>query len=181
MLILFAFFINCNFEVLFAQEQRRAPNIRGKVWFNASSYGAHPSLKAMKGKVVLVFFWTLNDSTCEYVASYLNNWYAEYKEKGLEIIGVHTPEWQFNNSQSELYKKVDELGILFPVVVDESSSIRDAYGRLPWPAFCLVDRDGYIRVQYEGVSSWRDMKKFVQTLLEESGRDVRLRRETVLQ
>ncbi len=164
---------------LFAQEQRRAPEISGTVWFNSGAYKNRPSMKVMRGKVILMFFWTLNDPTCENVATYLNNWYEEYKDRDFEIIGVHTPEWRFNNSESELFKKVDELGILFPIVVDSKSSIRNAYGRLMWPSFTLIDRDGYIRAQFEGVAGWRAMRRMLETLLEESGYDPRLRRAEV--
>ncbi|HQP91398.1 MAG TPA: redoxin family protein [Candidatus Omnitrophota bacterium] len=175
-LIFALFFLFLSQPVLFAQEQRRAPEIRSKVWFNTGSYKKNPSMKILRGKVVLIFFWTLYDPTSENVARYLNKWWEEYKGNGFEILGVHTPEWGFNNSVSELYRKVDELGVKFPIVIDGNSSIRAAYGMFMWPSFCLVDRDGYIREQYNGIGRWRDMRKMVETLLEESGYDPRLRR-----
>jgi peroxiredoxin len=159
-----------------AQEQRRAPEIKGKVWFNATPYKKVPTLKAMIGKVVLVFFWTMNDPNCESAAANLNQWYFRYRNKGLEIVGVHTPEWEFNKSESELFRKIDKLEILFPVVVDDDSSIRDAYDSTTWPSFYLIDRDGYIRGSYDGFYSLRDIQVMLEALLEESGRQPRLGR-----
>ncbi|HAJ57005.1 MAG TPA: redoxin [Candidatus Omnitrophica bacterium] len=159
-----------------AQEQRLAPDIKARVWFNAEPYKNRPSLKAMRGKVVLVFFWTLNDPNCESAAINLNQWYFKYRNKGLEIVGVHTPEWEFNKSESELFRKVDKLEILFPVALDNDSSIRNAYGSLSWPSFFLVDRDGYIRGSYGGLYSFSDMRTMLEALLEESGRQPRLGR-----
>lgn len=174
-LALITMFLACS-AVSSAQEQRRAPEIKGKVWFNATYYKKVPTLKAMNGKVVLVFFWTLNDPNCESAAANLNQWYFRYRNKGLEIVGVHTPEWEFNKSESELFKKIDKLEILFPVVVDDDSSIRDAYGSTIWPSFYLIDRDGYIRGSYDGFYSSRDMQVMLEALLEESGRQSRLGR-----
>lgn len=159
-----------------AQEQRFAPEIKARVWFNSEPYKNRPSLKAMRGKVVLVFFWTLNDPNCEGAAVNLNKWYFKYRNKGLEIVGVHTPEWEFNKSQSEVFKTVDKLEILFPVALDDDSSIRNAYGSLSWPSFFLIDRDGYIRGGYDGLYDFSGMQTMLEALLEESGRQPRLGR-----
>ncbi len=159
-----------------AQQQRRAPEIRGKVWYNTIAYKKRPTLKALRGKVVLLFFWTMDDPACEDTAIRLNSWYIESRTKGLEIIGVHTPEWEFNKSESALYKKIDKLGLLYPVVVDNVSAIRDEYGHQAWPAFALIDRDGYIRASYEGINQFRQMKIMLDGLIEESGRQPRINR-----
>ncbi len=163
-------------SIALAQQQRRAPEIKSKVWFNASYYKKKPSLKSMRGKVVIVFFWTREDTHCETAALNLNKWYIKYRNKGLEIIGVHTPEWVFNQSQSELFNKIESLGLLFPVAVDNDSSIWDKYGSHGWPSFFLIDRDGYIRARYEGVFDLGGMHTMLEGLLEESGTLPRLRR-----
>ena len=160
-------FLSCAVsETAFAQAQRKAPEIKGKVWFNASSY-KKISMKTLRGKVILVFFWTSNDINCGIAISYLNQWYSQYKDKGLEIIGVHTSEWAFNASESEVFNRIEALGIKFPVVLDNDSSMRAAYGQLPWPSFTLVDRGGYIRAQYSIFFKYSDIKIMLQTLLEE--------------
>lgn len=160
-----------------AQEQRRAPEIRGKVWYNASAYKKRPTLKALRGKVVLLFFWTVDDPSSESAATRLNDWYIENRSKGFEIIAVHTPEWEFNSSESRLFGKIDTLALLYPVVVDNESRIMDAFGHYRgWPAFTLVDRDGYIRASYEGINHFRQMRIMLDGLLEESGRQVNINR-----
>lgn len=159
-----------------AQGQERAPHFTGKVWFNAGAYKKAPSLKILRGKVVLLFFWTLDDPNCEAAVVNLNHWYLKYRRLGLEIIGVHSPEWEFHKSQAELFKKIDALKILFPVVADDDSAIRSAYGQQVWPSYCLVDRDGYIRARYGGLYSFWDIQTMLEALLEESGRQPRLRR-----
>jgi peroxiredoxin len=161
-----------------AQQQEKAPYFTGDVWFNAGAYKKAPTLKVLRGKVVLLFFWTLEDPNCEAAAVNLNHWYLKYRRLGLEIVGVHTPEWEFNRSQTELFKKIDALKILFPVVVDDDSAIRSVYGQQAWPSYCLIDRDGYIRARYDGLYSFSDMQKMLEALLEESGRQPRLRRAT---
>ncbi len=160
----------------FAQEQRKAPEIKGTVWFNASGY-KKISMKELRGKVILVFFWTSSDANCDTTASLLNEWYSLYKDKGLEIIGVHTPEWSLDGSTSEIFEKVDSLKMKFPIVVDEDSSIWAAYGQQMWPSYCLIDRGGYIRAQYGVFSTLANVKKMLETLLEEGIIDARVGRE----
>jgi len=160
-----------------AQEQERAPQIKGSTWFNAGGY-KKISNKALLGKVVLVFFWTSNDTNCDSAARTLNEWYLRYKNKGFEIIGVNSPEWQFESSHSAIFSKIDILNIKFPVVIDEDSSMRIAYAQQMWPSFCLIDRDGYIRAQYKGFYTYRDIEKMLKTLLEEKDTQVRLRRDS---
>lgn len=150
-----------------AQTQAKAPEVKARVWFNAGAY-KKVNLKALRGKVVLLFFWTVNDSNCERAAALLNSWYFQYQSQGLEIIGVHDAEWDFQASPSRVFRKVEELNIKFPVVLDDNFSIRSAYGVQAWPSFCLVDRGGYIRAVYNIYFSYTDIKKMLEALLEES-------------
>ena len=172
-LLSFLIFIN----MALAQEQERAPQIRGSIWFNAGAYKKINN-KALLGKVVLIFFWTSNDTNCDSAARTLNEWYLRYKNKGFEIIGVNSPEWQFDSSVSAIFSKIDILNIKFPVVIDEDSSMRIAYAQQMWPSFCLIDRDGYIRAQYKGFYTYRDIEKMLKALLEEKAAQMRLRRDS---
>ncbi len=175
-LVLFFLFLACVGAVR-AQVQEQAPQIRGKAWFNAGAYKKINN-KALLGKVVLIFFWTSNDTNCDSAARTLNEWYLRYKNKGFEIIGVNSPEWQFDSSVSAIFSKIDILNIKFPVVIDEDSSMRIAYAQQMWPSFCLIDRDGYIRAQYKGFYTYRDIEKMLKALLEERASQVRLRRDS---
>ena len=174
-IFLFSFLLFAS--VALTQEQEQAPQIRGSTWFNAGAY-KKISNKALLGKVVLIFFCTSNDTNCDSAARTLNEWYSRYKNKGFEIIGVYSAEWQFESSESSVFSKIDTLGIKFPVVIDEDSSIRMAYGQQMWPSYCLIDRDGYIRAQYQGAYTYRDIEKMLKALLEERGSHVRLRRDS---
>lgn len=164
---------------VFSQEQLRAPEIKGQVWINAGCYD-RISIKKLRGRVVLVFFYTSLDSNCDAAVLLLNDWYALYKTQGFEIIGVYTPEWGFDGAESEIYEKVESLGMRFPVVVDRDSSVRFAYGLTMWPSFCLIDRGSYIRAQYDAGVVYPEMKKMLTTLLEEGEPQAFLRRNSKL-
>jgi peroxiredoxin len=150
-----------------AWAQAKAPEIKGRVWFNTGAY-KKVNLKALRGKAVLLFFWTTDDSNCVRAAAILNSWYSQYQSQGLEIIGVHDAEWDFQASPSRVFRKAEELKIKFPVVLDDNFSIRSAYGAQAWPTFCLLDRGGYIRAVYYISFSYADIKKMLEALLEES-------------
>ena len=165
-------------DTSFAQTQSKAPELKGRVWFNASSY-KKISLKGLKGRVVLIFFWTSDDSSCRSAISYLNQWYDQYRDKGLEIIGIHTPEWASGVPESRVFEQIEDLKVRFPVLLDNDSSIRKAYGQLPWPSFTLIDRGGYIRAQYSSIFKYNDMKIMLETLLEEGESMMLLRRRFI--
>lgn len=166
-----------------AQTESKAPEIRAKTWFNASEY-RRPALKAMAGKVVLLFFWTMDDSNCQRAVEIVNQWYSKYKEKGLEVIGIHSPEIDFDSSvapkvgpelgrridfsESDLFQKIESLKIKFPVVSDRDSSVRAAYSGPAWPSFILVDRAGYIRAEYQSPLTFREVEKSLETLVMET-------------
>lgn len=160
------------------QEGERAPQISGRFWINAGAY-QNLSLKALRGKAVLVFFWTSSDSNSGSAARILNGWYEVYRDRGLEIIGVHSAEWGFGSEQSDVVRRTEDLGITFPVVLDEGGAIRAEWGELSWPAIFLVDRDGYIRFRYSGVLNYSQIEAMTEMIVSESGNAPRLRRHSV--
>lgn len=162
-----------------AQAQSKAPQIKGEVWFNTGQY-KKPGIKSCLGKVVLIFFWTSGDSSCEKAIIKLRQWYSLYQQKGLEIIGVHAFEWESHSAESELFKTINRLKIQFPVVMEDGVSIRTAYEQLIWPSICLVDRGGYIRARYRGIFSYRDIEIMLKALLEEGESDLLLRKSLVI-
>lgn len=155
-------------QILTAQEERRAPELSADTVFNASRYGT-PTLRALKGRVVLVFFWTAGDSTTYEALAQLNRWRAVYLNKGFEIVGVYFPEWGSRASRDGLFKRIEALGLEFPILVDDDAGLRSAYGVTAWPAYCLVDRHGYIRRQENGLWDWRGLRVMLEALIEEKG------------
>lgn len=162
----FLFFLPYREAVFSSEDFGRAPEIRGKVWYNAGSYKSI-NWRALRGKVVLVFFWTMDDARCAQAAAFLNDWYAKDKSKAFEIIGIHWAEWDFSFSQSALFKKIEFLKIKFPVIADADPSVRMAYDVVGWPAFCLMDRNGFIRARYSGLFSYAEVRATLDALLEE--------------
>jgi len=144
----------------------KAPDIKGRVWFNTGT-SSKMSMKALRGKVVLVFFWTANDTSCEMAIPPLNIWYSRYKEKGFEIIGVYADSWGFDMSEGAALDKIQSTGVKFPVVMDEDSAIGSNFKHAAWPAFFLVDRKGYIRGQYFAVLHQHDIETMIKILVDE--------------
>lgn len=165
--VLSSFFLSSFFpRVLFAQE--RAPEIAGDFVCNASRH-ERLDLKALKGKVVLVFFWTAPDIACEDAVAELNAMHTRYASVGLEIIGVYAPEWGTRASQSGLVRTIERLAVRFPVIVDDDDSLKSDYGLAAWPSYGLVDRRGYLRHRQSGVWNYRSLRLMLETLLEERG------------
>ena len=150
------------------EETKKAPELAGSVWFNTGAY-KKLDMKALQGKAVLIFFWSSNDPNCVNFVPVLNDWYLEYREKGLEIIGFHSSELIQGVSESELFRKIEALGIKFPVALGDDLSLRLAYGQGGWPSFILIDRKGFIRAQYSGVVNYKELRTTLQALLEEGG------------
>jgi peroxiredoxin len=165
-LFFFLFFFPCRGAAFSSEDLGRAPEIRGKVWYNAGFYKSI-NWSALRGKVVLLFFWTMDDAHCAQAAASLNDWYTQDRSKAFEIIGIHSAEWDFAFSQSALFKKIESLKIKFPVIADADPSVRMAYDVAGWPAFCLVDRKGIIRARYYGLFSYAEVKAALDVLLEE--------------
>ena len=95
-------------------------------------------------KVILIDFWTYSCINCQRTTPYLNAWYETYKDQGLEIIGLHTPEFAFEEEYQNVLQAVENLGIKYPVVLDNDYSTWRAYRNRFWPHKYLIDIDGFI-------------------------------------
>jgi peroxiredoxin len=146
----------------------RAPEIRGGAVYNSNAY-EHFSLEALRGQVVLVFFWTARDATCTEAIRRLNDWYAAWKPRGFEIVGVFCPAWEQDNAESIAFEEIQKQKIVFPVVFDGKSTVRNAYGLWAWPAFFLVDRQGFLRAQESGPLNEKKLKTLLEILIDERG------------
>jgi len=118
-------------------------------------------------KVMLLEFWTYSCINCQNVQPYLNEWYEEYEDDGLLIIGVHRPEFEFEKDPASVEIAVGEAGIEYPVVLDNNSATWDAYDNRYWPARYLIDADGFIRYQHFGEGAYDENEQEIQELLSE--------------
>lgn len=118
-------------------------------------------------KVVLIDFWTYSCINCQRTTPYLNAWYDKYRDSGLEIIGVHTPEFAFEKVLANVQEAVRKFGIQFPVVLDNDFSTWRAYRNQYWPRKYLVDIDGYIVFDHIGEGGYEETEKKIQELLAE--------------
>jgi thiol-disulfide isomerase/thioredoxin len=118
-------------------------------------------------KVVLIDFWTYSCINCVRTIPYLNAWYAKYKDLGLEIIGVHTPEFDFEKDYDNVSKAVQQLGIKYPVILDSNMGTWNAYQNIYWPAEYLIDIDGFIVHNSIGEGSYSETEQAIQKALQE--------------
>lgn len=118
-------------------------------------------------KVILVDFWTYSCINCQRTQPYLNAWYEKYKDKGLEIVGVHTPEFDFEKNLDNVKAAVVKEGIKYPVVLDNDFSTWTAYQNRFWPRKYLIDIDGYIVYDRIGEGGYDETEQEIQKLLAE--------------
>jgi cytochrome c biogenesis protein CcdA/thiol-disulfide isomerase/thioredoxin len=135
-------------------------------WINTP--GEKPlSLAKLRGKVVLVDFWTYSCVNCIRTLPYLRAWDARYAKAGLVIVGVHTPEFAFEHVVGNVKRAVGEHDIRYPVAVDNDYGTWNAYGNQYWPADYLIDRNGHIRDAHFGEGAYSETESKIRTLLGE--------------
>ena len=138
-------------------------------WINSPPRTLHK----LRGKVVLVDFWTYSCINCLRTLPHLKAWYAAYHAKGLDIIGVHTPEFAFEHVTSNVKAAVKRLGITWPVVQDNKYKTWDNYANQYWPAEYLIDRSGHVRHTNFGEGDYGKTETLIRTLLGATGKDAR--------
>jgi thiol-disulfide isomerase/thioredoxin len=142
------------------------PPFSGAVqWFNSPRLTPNE----LRGKVVLVNFWTYSCINCLRVLPYYSAWAKKYRDEGLVVIGVHTPEFAFERSADNVKNAVERLGIDYPVALDSNYGIWRAYQNQYWPALYVADAQGRIRYQHFGEGNYRDTERAIQQLLAERG------------
>ena len=118
----------------------RAPEI-GRVWLNSTPL----SFRQLRGRVVLVDFWDYTCVNCIRTLPYVQAWHERYRDKGLTVIGVHTPEFTFAQYESNVERGIREFGLTYPIVIDSNREIWKAFANRYWPTKYLLDKDGYLR------------------------------------
>jgi thiol-disulfide isomerase/thioredoxin len=152
-------------------ETRKAPPLNGATqWLNSQPL----SNEMLRGKVVLVDFWTYSCINCLRTLPYLKAWDEKYRAQGLLIIGVHAPEFAFEKDLNNVAQAVRDLGIHYPVAIDNQYAIWNAYQNQYWPAHYLIDAQGRIRHQHFGEGAYQETEQMIQTLLKEANQGLAL-------
>jgi len=137
-------------------------------WLNTP--GDRPlTIEGLRGKVVLVDFWTYSCINCIRTLPYLESWYRRYAKDGLVIVGVHTPEFAFEHVLSNVRSNARALGVRYPIALDNEYGTWDAYSNEYWPAEYLIDRRGHIRHAHFGEGEYDQTEAAIRELLAEPG------------
>lgn len=146
---------------------KKAPDIlAGGQWFNSDALSLKTSLK---NKVVLIDFWTYTCINCIRTLPYLKSWHEKYNSQGLVIVGVHSPEFEFEKDPENLAKAISDFQITYPVVQDNNFSTWRAYNNSYWPAKYLIDGNGNLRYYHFGEGDYNKTEMAIQALLTELG------------
>ncbi len=142
-----------------------APAFAGiQQWLNTPG-GKPVTIASLKGKVVIVDFWAYSCINCQRELPHVEAWYKDYAADGLEVVGVHTPEYAFEHVPSNVAAGVSRLGLSFPVALDNSYGTWNAYDNQSWPASYLIDADGQIRHVSIGEGDYPQEEQLIRQLL----------------
>lgn len=142
---------------------RRAAEIASDTWLNTPPL----AWDSLRGKVVVVDFWTFACYNCKNTLPYKKAWYDKYAARGLVVLGVHTPELSFEKDVANVRKAVADYGITYPVAIDRDFGNWNRYNVWAWPTWFIVDKEGYIRYTHVGEGDYAGSEKVIQELLAE--------------
>ena len=145
--------------------------VRTQRWFNTPE-GKPLTLRALRGRVVLVDFWTYTCINCLRTLPYLTAWDRTYRKDGLTIVGVHSPEFPFEKDAGNVEEAIARNGIHYPVVQDNDLATWSAYGNQYWPAEYFIDARGRVRFAHFGEGEYDEKEQVIRELLAEAGRSV---------
>ena len=145
--------------------QGAMPSLAGAVgWLNSPPLG----VQDLKGKVVLVDFWTYDCINCQRALPYVKEWAKRYEQDGLVVIGVHTPEYAYEHVTRNVQQQVRKLGISYPVAIDNNYAIWRSFDNQFWPAHYLIDAQGQVRYTHFGEGRYDAQEQVIQRLLAEA-------------
>lgn len=152
-------------EPTLGNAQGPMPSLSGAVeWLNSPALTS----ESLRGKVVLVDFWTYDCINCQHTLPYVKDWAQKYEKDGLVVIGVHTPEYGFERIISNVRDEVKKLGITYPVAIDNNYAIWRNFDNQYWPAHYLIDAKGQVRFTHFGEGRYETQEKMIQQLLQEA-------------
>ena len=140
-----------------------APEIASGTWINSEPL----TLQGLRGRVVLIEFWTFACYNCRNTLPTVRKWDTQYRQQGLTIIGVHTPELDYERNVENLRHEVAGFGIQYPVVTDNDYSTWKAYGVEAWPTLFLIDKQGRLRWMHVGEGGYDETEQVIRNLLAE--------------
>lgn len=141
------------------------PSLAGAVqWLNSPELNA----ESLRGKVVLVDFWTYDCINCQHTLPYVKDWAKKYEKDGLVVIGVHTPEYGYERIIDNVRDQVKKLGITYPVAIDNNYAIWRNFDNQYWPAHYLIDAKGQVRYSHFGEGRYEAQEQMIQQLLQEA-------------
>lgn len=150
---------------------REAPALHGAfTWFN----GPGMKLEALRGKVVLLQFFDYSCVNCIRTYPYLTEWYRRYAPLGLEVVGVHSPQFGFSSDPVNVLASVRQYNLTYPIAIDSDLTIAQAYTNRFWPRMLLVDQAGKVRFDHTGEGAYLEAERMIQTLLREGEPTVKL-------
>lgn len=150
--------------VSISREAYPAPEISAQTWLNSKPL----TLAQLRGKVVLVKFWTFGCYNCNNVEPYVKAWYQKYHDKGLEVIAVHSPEFNYEKSVKNVQKYIQRKDVNYPIAIDNDFITWHKYRNRAWPTMYLIDKQGLIRHQRIGEGGYETIENKIQKLLSES-------------
>ncbi|RFU49804.1 thioredoxin family protein [Paraburkholderia sp. DHOC27] len=143
-----------------------APEFTGiDKWLNSEPL----TMQQLRGKVVLVDFWTYTCINCIHVLPYVTSWNQKYKDQGLVVVGVHTPEYPFERNTDNVKAAIKHFGITYPVAQDNSNATWNAYDNQYWPAFYLINKKGQVVYTHFGEGDYDETEAKIKALLAENG------------
>ena len=142
--------------------QKAAP-LASNTWLNSPPI----TLEALRGKVVVVDFWTFACINCQHVLPYLKAWDQKYRAQGLVIIGVHTPELSFERDVANVKQAIKDNAIRYPIAIDGDYANWNRYHVWAWPTWFIVDKEGYIRYSHVGEGDYSGSEAMIRQLLAE--------------
>ncbi len=148
------------------QDYGEAPDFQNvTLWLNSKPL----TLGELRGKVVLIDFWTYSCVNCLRTLPHVKGWWQTYKGDGLVVVGVHTPEFRFEHDPGNVRRAVRELGVTYPVALDNDYGTWNAWGNLYWPAKYFIDRQGHVRYVHFGEGDYGKAEQVIRRLLAEPG------------
>jgi thiol-disulfide isomerase/thioredoxin len=134
-------------------------------WLNSDPL----TMQQLRGKVVLVDFWTYSCINCLNTLPYVKQWHARYKDQGLAVVGVHTPEYSFERVTGNVAAAIKRLDIKYPVAQDNRYATWSAYQNRYWPALYLIDKKGRVVYSHFGEGDYAETEDAIRTLLAQPG------------
>ncbi len=146
-------------------ESKPAPEIKAEKWINTDKA---LTLESLKGKVVVIEFWTFACYNCKNTLPYMKAWYGEFKNSDFEMIGIHCPELDRERDFDNVAGAVKEYGIIYPVAIDNAFYNWYNYDVNAWPTLFIIDKSGNIRYSHVGEGSYKKTEEKIRELLTEN-------------